>query len=232
MLKFAIVDDKDGDAALLKNSIAAFSTPDEPIAVDVYKGGLALLDNAKKGYDAVFLDIDMPAMNGLEVGSVLRKNDKDIPLIFVTRYSSFAFYGYEVSALDFLVKPVKEKDVSRAIDKIKEKIEHERNDKKLVVRIKHGYKAVFASAILYIEVRAHSLFFHTVGEVFEGYGTLKDVEKEFEKQHFCRCSNSYLINLDYIDSVVGDTVVVGGDSLAISRTRKKDFIAEFLKVVK
>ena len=228
MLRIAIVDDKTSDADRLKGAISAspLFEVEKPI-IDFYSRGLDFLDNYSKNYDAVFMDIDMPVINGLETSEKLRVLDKQIDIVFVTNYASLAINGYSVSAIDFLVKPVTNEAVESCLAKILKHYE-ERNGEKLVIRIKHGYKAIAVSDIYYIEVIKHDLTFHCSDGEFTTRMPMKEIEAKLS-HGFCKCSNSYLVNLSAIDSVVGDTVIVpGGDKLPIARGKKKEFIEAFV----
>ncbi len=228
MIKIAIVDDKASDAERLIQAISAnaFFAAEKP-AIDVYSRGLDFLDHYSKLYDAVFMDIDMPVINGLETSEKLRELDKQIDIVFVTNYASLAINGYSVSAMDFLVKPVTQDAVDSCLAKI---VKHynERNGEKLVIRIKHGYKAIAISEIYYVEVMKHDLTFHCADGDYVTRMPMKEIEKRLSNG-FCKCSNSYLVNLSSIDSVVGDTAIMpNGDELPIARAKKKGFIEAFV----
>ena len=228
MIKIAIVDDKTSDAQRLVETISSSEVfhGEKPI-IDIYSRGLDFLDSASKLYDAVFLDIDMPVINGLETSEKLRKLDSKIDIVFVTNYASLAINGYSVSAIDFLVKPVTKAAVNSCLEKI---VKHhsESGNEKLVIKIKHGYKTISISDIYYIEVIVHDLTFHCSDGEFVTRMPMKEIEAKLSRG-FCKCSNSYLVNLSAVDSVIGDMVIVpNGDKLPIARSKKKKFIEAFV----
>jgi DNA-binding LytR/AlgR family response regulator len=90
----------------------------EKFTLSLYERGLNFLDDFKKLFNVVFLDIEMPVMNGLEVSKKLRELDANVSIIFVTNFGSLAINGYDVQALDFLVKPVKSLDVKECLKKV------------------------------------------------------------------------------------------------------------------
>ena len=228
MIKMAIVDDKASDAQRLYDTIMACSLfGEEKPQIDTYSRGLDFLDNYSKLYDAVFMDIDMPVINGLETSEKLRELDKNIDIVLVTNYASLAINGYGVSAVDFLVKPVAEDNVKFCLSKIIKHYE-ETHGEKLVIRIKHGYKALSVADIYYIEVIKHDLTFYCSDGTYVTRMTMKEIEQKLSSG-FTKCSNSFLVNLSAVDSVVGDMVIVpNGDKLPIARSKKKAFVEAFL----
>jgi hypothetical protein len=97
--------------------------------------------------------------------------------------------------------------------------------------IKHGYKAIAKSDILYIEVIKHDLTFHCASGTYTTRMPMKEIEAKLGKG-FCKCSNSFLVNLSALDSVVGDDVVMpNGERLPIARSKKKSFTEAFLSSI-
>ena len=82
--------------------------------VEVFSDGRALL-NSGKTFDILFLDIDMPGLDGIETAKALRKSDKKVKIIYITNYGGFAGYAFGVHAFGYLLKPVKEPDIKRQL---------------------------------------------------------------------------------------------------------------------
>ena len=234
-LKIAIVDDNENDSSLLREAIAKFNEAHKGlvnIAVECFSRGILFVEPFNETFDAVFLDIDMPVMNGLETAKKIRELGSDMNILFVTNYASLAIDCYGGDALDFVVKPVKYEDVSRAIEKVIAKVQNETGEDKIVIRVKNGYRTVKVNSIKYIEVNTHDVFYYTSNETYRTREVLKDIEKNLNNPSFVKCSSSYLINLDYVDAIDKDDVRIDGKRIKIARTRKKEFLKAFLNKYK
>lgn len=230
MIKIALVDDNELDAKRLEQAILArFKERSIKGNVDIFSRALNYLEDSKEAYDAIFLDIDMPFMSGMECAHKIRETDNHVSIIFETNYSSLAIDGYSVNALGFIVKPVKQSDVNEVLDKLLEKLHQENDETKIVVRVKSGYQSLPLNEIEYIEVNIHDIYYHCKNGVYQARGVLKEVERQIHSDKFVYCSNCYLVNLDFVDSIAKNDVLVGGDTLKISKSKKKEFIQAYLR---
>lgn len=231
MLKVAIVDDSLEDLNLLKEHLISYcKEKDIKMDVDCYNRGLTFLDNIKNKYDVVFFDIDMPVLNGLDTAKRLRLIDERISIIFTTNLASMAINGYEVNALDFLVKPIPYSQFCIALDKALSNLQ-KGFSKRLLIKIKQGLKAIPYDELKFVEVRKHDLIFYTSDSEYQTRGTLKDLEAILPKERFCKCNSCYLVNLSYVTKVLDDRVYFGSDYLTMSRGKKKTFVEAFINYV-
>lgn len=229
MIRVAIIDDLIESIQELEIFLKKYEiSNNEEFIIDTYNSGFEFLDNIKENYDIVFLDIDMPGINGMDVARKLRKIDKNVLIVFETNMASCAINGYEVEASDFLIKPIKNEQLKMCLDKCIFKI-RKNNYLKLSIKTNEGYFVLKDIDIVYIEVRLHSLIFHTTNNSYETYGSLKDIERTLGKDRFARCNSCYLVNLDYVESISGDNCILPICELPISRSKKKNFIGSFLK---
>lgn len=195
------------------------------VKIDCFSDGLAFLENYSSDYTVVFMDIEMPFMNGLNVAKKLREKDEFVPLIFMTNMAQYAIKGYAVNAIDYVVKPVAYGTFS---DKLKKavKVSEKYTDYNFTVTKKDGKLRLQTSEIYYIEVINHKLIYHTLNGNVENSGSLTAVEKDMAKYNFSRCNTCYLVNLRFVTAVNENTVWVGKDALAVSRSRKKSFFSD------
>ena len=173
-------------------------------------------------YDLIFLDIELPGINGMEAAEAMREHDPETPIIFVTNLAQYAVHGYAVDALDFVVKPVEYYDFKLRMDKAVRKIGRT-EQRSLRIPSESGFRIVSVADVCYIDVSNHDLAIHLAcGETAIMRATLSKMEEELAGTTFVRISNSCLINADRIHSINGSIVRMStGDELAISRTKKK-----------
>ena len=223
MLQIAIVEDEKGEAEVLKNYIARFEKENEqPCQVDVFSDGLAFLDGYKHAHDVIFMDIEMPHLNGMETAKRLRELNEEVPLVFVTNMKQYAIEGYSVSALDFILKPINYYRLASILKKLAKNVQKRGAEK--YVRAEGRIIQVKLDSIYYVEVNGRDIIYHTETQDIRTYGKLKDLEEEFAPNGFVRCHNAYLINLKHVKSVEKDSVTVGNSEIAVSRNRRKDLL--------
>lgn len=107
MFHIAIVEDSRLDRSLLCEYIERYAKENGEICkISEYENAVNFLTGYKPVFDAVFLDIQMPYMDGMQAAKKLRELDPEVALVFITNMSNFAVHGYSVNAVDFVVKPV------------------------------------------------------------------------------------------------------------------------------
>lgn len=192
--------------------------------VCVFNAGLAFLDAKAHSFDLVFLDVEMPGLDGMEAARELRGLDGDVCIVFVTSFSRYALAGYEVGALDYIVKPPTADKLSRTIDRALVQVQR-KNDRASVL-IKHDgiSTRVEVSEIGYVEAARSYVIFHTDRGTIRTRQTMRLVEEQLSSHGFSRCNQAYLVNLDRISRIAGDYVQVMGDELKISRQRRRSFL--------
>ena len=167
---------------------------------------------AERRHDLILMDIDLPGMNGMETATLLRTYDTETPLIFVTNLSQYAVRGYEVDALDFIVKPVGYHALSLRMDKAMRVLERHRETR--VVLATRGATRVMGHNLVYHLLEAGGT------EQVRVRGSMTAAEAQLGSG-FVRISNSCLANLSHIRLVQGGSLrMLSGDVLHFSRSRK------------
>ncbi len=230
-MKIAILDDDKSITELLESYLHRYDKENNLTSqVDIFFHPIQFLENYSGVYDLVLMDIEMPGLNGIETAKELRRIDSNVVLMFITNMAQYAVYGYEVEAIDYVVKPLSYGDFVMKMQKARRYIDRNKS-KKIILHTKDGIVKVDVSNIQYIEVMKHYLIYHTsIGE-FTIRGTMKEVEENLSDFNFSRCNHCYLVNLKYVEAINSNTLKVANYELSISRNKKIDFMNDFAKYV-
>ena len=223
-MRIAIVEDDAEYTRELKEYLARLGKEiDRDIEVFAYGSGLAFLKNFRGQFDILLLDISMPYLDGMETARRVRETDREVLILFITNLAQYAIKGYEVDALDYIVKPVNyfafSQRLMRAISRISD-----RQTQYLAINQKTGVRKLDIRGIYYVESLNHNLTFHTKEGDYTVFGSLKDVEQRLAEHHFIRCNKGYLVSLRHVDRIEDGCAVVHGTPLLISRNRRNSFL--------
>lgn len=225
MVRIAIVEDDPSDMAQLMECLRRYEEEQkETFSVKSFSIPTDFLNTYGPGYDLIFMDIELPLTNGMEVARQLRKIDSVAILVFITNMEQYAINGYDVDAIDFVVKPI---NYYRFSSMMRKAVRHiaRWTEKEVLVQSAGSITRLRASQILYVEIRDHLLIYHTDQGKFESWGKISDAEADLAPHGFVRCSSSHLVNLRHILSVNGNDVNVAGTTLPISQRKRKVFLA-------
>lgn len=222
MIQIAIVEDDIRDQNSIKECLNEYMKRNQvEIKFTCFQNAIVFLNDYQPIYDMVFLDIQMPYMDGMVAAEELRKKDKNILLCFITNMSGMAIKGYSVDALDFIVKPIVYGNFSvmmtKAISRVKEKVET------IVLKTSESRVRVEVMAIRYVEVREHRVIYHTESGDFTIWGTLKEQKEKLPKKSFAFCNNYCIVNLKCVTRYDSTYVYIGDEKLGFSRNKKKAF---------
>ena len=175
-------------------------------------------------FDIFVLDLMLPDMDGFETSRKLRKVDSSVALVFVTNVSRMAIQGYEVGAMDYLLKPMSYEAFRLKMPRIFAQCQ--RNEKeKIIVKTKTGQHVFDAGSIVYVASDGHRIIYHTEMGDFPAYGTMKEIEQQLYSERFFRCNSGYIVNLSFVTGCSGNMLELrGGSQIEISRARRKEFL--------
>ncbi|MBP5254045.1 MAG: response regulator transcription factor [Lachnospiraceae bacterium] len=224
----AIIEDEQKDRDRIRECLSYLeSTSENRFNITEFGSGIPFLDRYRPDYDIVFMDIQLPGMTGMDCARALREKDPSVILIFVTNLAQFAISGYEVDAMDFILKPVNRYSFAMKVSRALARIPRHSDDISLVIRLKEESVVVPQNDIYYIEIDNHDMIYHTSKGDITAYGTLKEREKELSGKGFFRVSAYAIVNLRYVETIYSDDVSVAGNTVHISRNRKKEFLKAF-----
>lgn len=225
----AIVEDNRGDFRRLQECLVRYAG-EKGLAFDCrhFEEGVSFLTNYAPVYDVVFLDIGLPEPGGLRIAKKLREVDRRVALVFVTSFSQYAIDGYEVDALDYVIKPYSYELFARKIERILSAVSLN-SGTDVLIPLTAGVYCVSSEKLFYVEVVGHKILYHTSDGVIESHGVLGELEEKFRPHGFSRCNKCYLVNLRHVKWVKGNILRIGDEELQISRARRNAFIEDINK---
>ncbi len=226
MIRIAIVEDEKKYQEQLKKYLNQYEKErSSSFDITVYADGDEIVENYRCEYDIILLDIKMRFMDGMTAAEKIREKDQQVIIMFITNMTNYAIRGYEVDALDYILKPITYFAFAKKMDRAVERLGRREPKRLITIQVSSGVQKILVDDICYIESNAHVLVFHTIKGEYKTYLNMKDMETALGEYSFFRCNRGYLVNLKYVDGVRDGCAVVNGDNLVISRTKKKEFMA-------
>lgn len=224
MIRIAIVEDEEKCYLELKEFIYQYEKENmENCHITWFQDGLDFLEQYRSKFDLILMDIEMPKLNGIKAAREIRLIDSSVLIMFITNMAQYAIKGYEVEAIDYVVKPISYYAFALKMNKIR-RILREQLEQSIFLPFEEEVKKIPVKNILYVEITSHKLQFHTYDGIAVMTGTLKDVEEQLDRNHFARCNQCYLVNLTHVAGIQNNCVLVEGEFLQISRPKKKEFL--------
>lgn len=231
MYHIAIVEDEASFATQLQEYLKQYEEEnDVRFKISVFGDGAEILENYQPLYDIILLDIEMPKVNGMKAAEQIRAQDADVTLMFITNMANYAIRGYEVGALDFVMKPINyytfSMKMTRVLKRTKQKAQQD-----LLLTLPDGVKKLNVQQIYYVEVQNRMLYYHTDEGIFVMRGTMQSVEQILPSYAFAKCNHWYIVNLKHVSEVKKTTVVVAGHELEVSRRNRTAFLKALTEYV-
>ncbi len=222
MLRIAVVEDEANAAQTIIRYCRMYASEKNlEISAAACGNPVDFLEKYRGEYDAVFMDIMMPLMDGMECARRLRELDENVILCFVTSMAQYAIRGYEVGAFDFILKPVSYAEFHMKLDRIA-RILNKRMESTVLISTRNAVLNLSVRELAYVEVYNHMLVYHTRTEKYEAYGKLSELEADERFSRFIRITPSHLVNCDRISSLGDDFLIVNGERLPVARRRRKE----------
>lgn len=175
----------------------------------------------------LFLDIEMKGIDGVEAARRLRETKRQMEIVFVTSYADFVFQGYEVRALNYILKPYEPEKIAAVLHTALEALDIEA-EKYYVIDQRGGSIRVPLSSVKYFSSDRRTVHAVTTEQEYTFYEKLSDLETKLPDT-FVRIHNRYLVHLKYLEAVRQNTAVVDGEELPVSRSCKSGLSIAFAK---
>lgn len=200
-----------------------------------YKSGQEVLDDLRLP-DILFLDIQMPEMDGMQAARELRKRDRQMIIIFVTVAQDYVFQSFDVGAFHYLVKPFKDQKfaevLQNAVRQFEERkiecVEAKKETPSLMVTSKGEHITIPLEDIVYAEVFNRKIIIHTLDADIEYYGKMKDLEKK-AGEDFYRPHRAYLINFNFIRKYNAAIIYLKKGQALIAKQNYQNFVKSYLR---
>jgi len=243
MIRSIIIDDEQHCVKALLSDLQQHCPSIEVVeACSSAKEGIMAI--RKLNPDLVFLDVEMPWMNGFEMLEVL--GEINFSIIFTTAHDEFAAKAFRISAVDYLLKPIDANDLKAAVQKVEKKMEEGSNlqhitnllrnmrqpsaEQKIALPQREGYEFIDVASIIYCQAEgAYTKVFINEKKPMLISRTLGDVEELLPPEIFQRIHHSTLVNLTYISQFLrtdgGYVVLKNGEKLSVSKAKKEMLMA-------
>ena len=229
MISIAVVDDEKSFSDQLTGFIQRYAKEQNlDVQVTVFQDGMEIADDFRSKWDIIFLDIQMQLLDGLSTARRIRACDQDVIIIFVTTMAQYAINGYEVDAVDYIIKPVGYYDFAMKFQKAVRRAGRTQSNW-IVIDTVNGPVGLSTDSIQYVEVMAHYVIYHTAEQTYRVRASMKEHEDALRPYHFARCHKSYLINLKHLKSISASDVIVDDLSIPLGRAYKDDLLYEYMK---
>ena len=193
--------------------------------IDEYDSGQELMRQIREGkeIDIIFMDVDMPDMQGTDAVSQIKALGVDVAVCFVTSYEQYAYRAFQVDAMDYIVKPVTQEAMDTFLQKAFEWLEYHKERKRaedhfLTIQINQRTIAIDMEDIVFIEKSGNACVIHTQKEEITCYETLKNLYPKLNQSLFAYIHQGYIVNFMYVKEIRNNTAFMGnGIELPISR---------------
>ena len=227
MQHFALIEDEEAAVASFEACAKRYEEEKgEAIRITRFPSCEMFLDRYSPIYDAVFFDIQLRGITGMEGAQKLRECDDLVRIVFLTNLSSFAVNGYSVGATDFLIKPLTYPTFCLTVDKLRRL--NRKKDEDIVLKTPEGPRRVSIKEISRIEVTGHQVIYFTEKGNVSLWESLRAQEEKLAGKGFAPVSKYCMVNLSHVEKIEGGDILLLGARIPLSRSYRKAFLAAML----
>ena len=235
-LKCIIIDDEPLARELLKAYVD--KTPSLSLIGSFESAAEAVKTVMDGDADVIFLDINMPMLNGIDFAAIVPSTTR---IIFVTAYDSYAVQGFKVNALDYLLKPVSYTDFMKSIGRALEwksmseaysakRKQDNATPRMITIKVRNQLMQIRLDSIEYVEARNDRVIvFRKNAEPLSSLTTLREIEELLPTDTFMRVHRSFIVNVPLVEIVERNRIVFGKTYVPISDNKREEFLARLGK---
>lgn len=230
MMKIIICEDDLQYQTEFRNLLSRVLFDGEDVVIECYEDGRALMQAVKEEKDfyadLIFMDIQMPQLDGMRTAELLREKHIKADIIFVTAYSEFVFQGYRVHAWDYLLKPVSFQKLKLVMERYR--AERQRNEENhIFVRQRLGGEKISLDRVQYFVSNQRKIraVLDAPHEPVEFYMKMSELERSLQHKNFFRCHQSFIVNRSKILRWDGSGICVdSGERIPVSKRYRQDIV--------
>lgn len=229
--KIAVCDNEQIICSVLYNKLQNISKEKSVVfEIDCFTTGEELCHEMESiNYDLIFLDIELPQMNGIDVGKHIRETlkNENIQIVFISSKKEYAMKLFEMRPINFLIKPLSDDKIESLIDKFLQLNKIDTEIFNFKSRCKY-YKVAF-SDILYFYSNGRKIHIVTINKEYEFYGSLNNIYKSVKNKKFLFVHKSFLVNFKYIRKYQYEQLtLLDNKIIPISQSRRKSVRSTFV----
>lgn len=224
-MRIAICEDDATQAKLTIKYIKEWSKNNHNTEIYSYNSAESFLFSLEDSepFDVLLLDIQMSEMTGVELAKELRKQKNEVVIIFITALKEFVFEGYDVDALQYILKPMDKNKLFSALDKTNDKLD------KLDAFIIIDSQKIKQNDIIYIEAQAHYMDVYLEDKTIKTKKSLKEIYSMLDQSIFQFSHRSYIANIGKIEKIQKDEILLEyGYKIPVSRSKYKAINTAFI----
>lgn len=182
----------------------------------------------KENYNVLFLDIEMPNIDGIDLAKKISDTQLNVKIVFITNHDHLVYDATKVAPFGFIRKSKIEDEMQEVLERICKQIEKEQ--KNIVIHNNSGIIKMNLEELIWVEVIKNNVCFHTVNEDIEIRSTLKQIFTLLPKSTFIKVNKSYIVNVNHVERILNDEVVLSNGTCLLINSKFKKQIKEAIIV--
>lgn len=225
LFNIAIIDDEIKDLELTTSIVRGyFSEMDYSYQITQFTNPSKLVFG--ENYNVLFLDIEMPNIDGIDLAKKISDTYENSKIIFVTNHDYMVYDATKVAPFGFVRKSKIMVEMQEVLERVCKQVEKEQRN--LVIYDHSGIIKIKLEDIIWIEVIKNNVLFHTVSEVIEIRSTLKHVLSLLPKSPFIKINKSYVVNIEHVDRILNDEIILSDGNYLLMNSKLKKQIKEVI----